>query len=260
MLHARLREILSGVEEGLEHLRRASRKWGSLERACPVRDFKGAISPPGRTALVSEIKFASPSAGRIRHLENPVRLALDLETAGASALSVVTERNYFAGDPNTLDAVSRAASIPVLRKDFILDEVQIEEAYLRGADAVLLIVRILAPGRLSSLLRVCRAFGLSALVEVHDKEEIYRALEAGTEIVGINNRDLDTFHVSLERTREIAHVVPRSRVLVSESGISTREDIAALRELGVHAVLVGTTIMEADDPARKTSELVSAGC
>ena len=225
----------------------------------PVRDFKGAISAPGRISLISEIKFASPSAGTIRDECDPVEIALAYERAGASAISFLTDRVFFNGEIKNLPIVKRAVSIPVLRKDFIIDELQVREAVVYGADAVLLIARILDEGCLRDLIALCREAGLSALTEVHDKNDLDMAIECGADIIGINNRDLDTFHVDINTTGRLAGYVPGSCVLVSESGIGTGEDIKDLMGKGINSVLVGSALMSSGDPESKARELVEAG-
>lgn len=232
---------------------------GHPGRDNPVRDFRGSISLRGVTSLIAEIKFASPSAGILRQREDPAGLAGLLEGAGAAALSLVTESRFFGGDLNDLPRVSNAVSIPVLLKDFILDELQVDQAYGHGADAVLLIARILPGDRLAGLIDRCKTLGMSALVEVHDFPELERALAAGAEIIGINNRDLDSFSVDPGTTKRLACRVPDSVTLVSESGIKCSKDVTRLRRFGVHAVLVGTMLMKASDPAAEAGSLARAG-
>jgi indole-3-glycerol phosphate synthase len=254
-----LADILGATREELGRTGNLRKPRASPHRNSPVRDFRGAIAGKDCTSVIAEIKFASPSAGVIRPPEDPVPLAECLESAGVAALSIVTESHVFQGDPVFLKKVARAVSIPVLCKDFFLDEIQVEEARGRGADAVLLITRILDPGRLSSLLACCRSMGLKALVEVGTRKELDRALAAGAEVVGINNRDLDSFDVDLGRFGALASAVPAGVALVSESGVKRPGDVQTLRNQGADAVLVGTAIMASSDPASAARELVQAG-
>lgn len=258
-MKAFLAGILETTRQEVGRMRNLEKGTHSPHRDFPVRGFHEAIAGKGYTSIMAEIKFASPSAGRIRTPEDPVPLAECLETSGAAALSVVTARRGFQGNPFSLNTVSRAVSIPVLCKDFILEEVQVDEACSRGADAVLLIARILAPGRLSSLLTCCRTMGLDALVEVGNRAELDRALSAEARIVGINNRDLDSFEVDLDRFGTLASWVPEGVALVSESGVKNAEDIQRLREQGADAVLVGTALMTSSDPGDTARKLVRAG-
>ncbi|MCF8063205.1 MAG: indole-3-glycerol phosphate synthase TrpC [Deltaproteobacteria bacterium] len=258
-MHAVLHDILQAKKRDVDRLLRSRGSSLRPAREMPVRDFRGAVTRRGGTSLIAEIKYASPSAGLLRKPEDPARLAGRLEAAGAAALSLVTEQAFFGGSPEHLSRVSRATSIPVLCKDFILHEIQVAEAYGRGADAVLLIARILPGDRLACLLGRCAALGMAALVEVHDGGELDRALAAGAWIIGVNNRDLGSFRVGLETIRKLAPRVPRSVTLVSESGIRCAGDVATVRGLGVQAVLVGTALMKAVDPAAAAGRLVDAG-
>jgi len=254
-----LSSILETTREELDRTRSREKGRVFAQRESPTRDFRAAIAERGCTSVIAEIKFASPSAGVIRTPEDPVPLAECLESAGVTALSVVTESRVFRGDPGSLKKVARAVSIPVLCKDFFVDESQVEEAHGRGADAVLLISRILAPGRLSALLARCRSMGLEALVEVGTRTELDRALAAGAEVVGINNRDLDSFEVDLGRFGALAPAVPAGVALVSESGVKGPGDVRMLRDQGADAVLVGTALMASPDPASAARGLVQAG-
>lgn len=219
------------------------------------RGFRQALAQSRDLALIAEIKKASPSAGLIRKDFDPVVIGKIYEGSGAAAVSVVTDEHFFNGTLASMKEVKQALSIPVLRKDFIIDQYQIYEARAFGADAVLLIAAILSDDRLRALLGLCGELGLEALVEVHTKVERDRALEAGAEIIGINNRDLRTFAVDLSTTMRLAHGIPEEIVSVSESGIKTHDDLKRLREAGVDAVLVGTALMEAEDIGAKIKEL-----
>lgn len=225
----------------------------------PIRNFKEALTAHGGTALIAEIKFASPSAGTIRRREDPRIIGQMYEAAGAQAISLVTERHYFSGSPEDLLPLKHAVSLPILRKDFIIDECQVEESLRLGADALLLIVRCLSGKRLRRLIDLCRRRGLEALVEVHSRPEIFKALDSGAGVIGINNRDLRRFQIRFETTLELLSAIPRGTTVVSESGIATAEQVSLLRNKGVQAVLVGTLLMRSPDPLGKARELVAAG-
>ena len=225
----------------------------------PPLNFSGALMGEG-VRLIAEAKRASPSRGVLRRDYDPVALALTYAQNGAAAVSVLTDGPYFGGSLEDLSRVKEALAphrLPVLRKDFILDPYQIYEARAAGADAVLLIAAVLEGGRLKELLQVARELWVQCLVEVHDAPQVHRALEAGAEVIGINNRDLRTFHTDLRVTEELRPLIPRGKVVVSESGIATAQDVARLRRAGVHAVLVGEALVTAPDVAAKVRELVN---
>lgn len=228
-------------------------------RSLPLRDFRAAISEEDRLHLIAEIKYASPSRGRIRWGPEAAVIAKNYERAGASALSLITDRTFFQGDLEALPRVKSAVVLPILRKDFILDETQVSESYAHGADAILLIARILPLPVFKRLMETARGLGMQVLAEVHDEEDLEKACQCGANIIGINNRDLDTFEVDLSTTLRLAALVPRDCLLVSESGVKGPEELKALRGVGVHAVLVGTALMMSPDPAQKAAELVRAG-
>jgi indole-3-glycerol phosphate synthase len=221
----------------------------------PIRNFKEAISLPNAVSLIAEIKFHSPSEGIIRENGNPVSLARIYQRAGAVAVSVVTDKRFFGGDLGHLPLVRRAISLPVLRKDFIIDELQVKESFTWGADAVLLIARILSLQKLKSLLEITQDLGMVALTEVHDEEDLMKAIDGEAEIIGINNRNLDTFEVDLDTTRKLAPRVPEGKVLVCESGIRKREDIRSIKPLGVHGFLIGTALMKSENLEMTAREL-----
>jgi len=213
-----------------------------------ARDFAAALHTDD-VVIIAEIKRASPSEGAIRDGEfDPAAIARQYENAGASALSVLTDQEFFAGRLEYLTAARNATSIQALRKDFIIDEYQLYEARAAGADAVLLIVAALPPVLLRDLLALTQALGMTALVESHDEAELEVALQSGAEVLGVNNRDLRTFEVDLGTTERLAAMVPDDRVLVAESGVHTREDIERLADAGAEAALVGTALMRAEDP------------
>jgi indole-3-glycerol phosphate synthase len=181
------------------------------------------------------------------------------EEAGAAAISLLTDKRFFRGDLNYLPRLKRTISLPILRKDFIIDDIQVKESFQWGADAVLLIARILSRQQLKRLLSLCHDFGLAALTEVHDRHDLEKSMECGAEIIGINNRNLDTFEVDINTTMHLAPFVPDRTILISESGIHNKRDIRLLEGTGVEAVLVGSALMGSDDPAKKTRELVDSG-
>jgi len=219
----------------------------AAERQPPPRGFRAALAAAQTVALIAEVKKASPSAGVIRADFDPVAIARAYERSGAACISVLTDRPFFQGDPSYLSRVREAVDLPLLRKDFILDPVQVAEARALGADACLLIVAALEPPALADLMAAVGALGMDALVEVHNEEELNAALDAGADLVGINNRDLRTFEVSLEVSERLAPMLPDSAVTVAESGIKTRADVERLKACGIDAILVGETLMRAED-------------
>lgn len=215
--------------------------------APPTRGLAAALRHPERVRLLAEIKRRSPSAGPIRPGSSPEESARDYQAGGAAALSVLTDREYFDGSLAALEAVRTAVDLTLLRKDFTLDPLQIFEARAAGADAILLIVRILSDTELAELLGLAADLGMDSLVEVHDAEELDRALAAGATLVGINNRDLRTFTTDLDLTLRLLDRVPPEVTLVGESGIRTAEDVRRLGAAGVDAVLVGESLMRQPD-------------
>ena len=241
----RLEEILAAKRDEIERLRP---RLPELERQAQARtdfrDFRGTLQGgDGKLAVIAEIKKASPSAGVIAHSFYPIEIAEDYELNGANAISVLTDTKFFRGDLEHLTDVRSAVSLPLLRKDFVLDEIQIVESVANGADAILLIVAALDQPQLVDLLKMAAEHKVDALVEVHAEEELHRALEAGAKIVGINNRNLSTFEVDLAVTEKLCRQVPDDIVLVSESGIKTPNDVARVKACGVDAILVGEALM-----------------
>src|SRR5438067_1966247 len=225
---------------GRENLLWAAKAFG------PRRDFADALRFPRRRniALIAELKKAAPSAGVIRADFDPVHIAQAYEAAGASCLSVLTDEQFFQGSLKFLQQIRDAVQLPLLRKDFIIHERQILESIEAGADAILLIVSILNDEELARFHTVARSAGLAVLVEVHDENEMRRALAAGVEIVGVNNRDLKTFNVDLATTEKLAPM-SAGKILVAESGINTRADVERLKRCGASAILVGESLMRA---------------
>ena len=258
-MKAGLSEILSEKRIEVDTLRKLGLRVERDHRDFPVRDFKAAVCWPDTLSLIAEIKFASPSTGVIRTNVEPLAIGRMYEEAGAAAISLLTDQKFFGGSLHLLPQLKRAVSLPILRKDFILEEIQIRESYLWGADAVLLIARILSGPQLEELLHICRDLGLAAVTEIHDRSDLEKALACGAGLIGINNRDLDTFEVDLNTTIELAPLVPAGHVIMTESGIQTGKHIRLLRERGVRAALVGTAIMRSADIGAKVRELVCAG-
>lgn len=215
--------------------------------APPARGFAAALRRPAEVRLLAEVKRRSPSAGEIRPGADPVEVARAYREGGAAAVSVLTDREYFGGDLDFLRRVAAQVPVPAIRKDFLVDPVQVWEARAAGADAVLLIARILDDATLAELLGVVAESGMDALVEVHDAQELERALAAGSRLVGVNNRDLGSFRTELELSVRLAASVPGEVTLVAESGIRTPEDVDRLGAAGVDAVLVGESLMRQDD-------------
>lgn len=240
-------------------LRELSRR---VESASPPRGFGarlGAAVEAGRAGVIAEIKRASPSRGVLRTDFDPAAIAASYAVNGASCLSVLTDRDFFQGAASHLKAARAACDLPVLRKDFVIDPYQVYEARALGADCILLIVAALEDGRLRDLARLADELGMDALVEVHDRDELERALAMPGRLVGVNNRDLRTFHTDLQTTLDLLQWMPHDRLVVTESGIHTRGDVARMREHGVHAFLVGEAFIKAPDPGAKLAELFGSG-
>jgi len=244
----RLEEILRVKRDEIERLRpRAAELDRQAKARTDFRGFRTALESSDKTiAVIAEVKRASPSAGVIAEKFDPVEIARNYERNGANAASVLTDTQFFQGKLQDLADVRDAVSIPLLRKDFVLDEVQIAESAASGADAILLIVAVLEQKQLADLLRATAQYQLDALVEVHTGEELNRALDAGAKIVGINNRNLATFDVDLGVTEQLCRDVPDEIVLISESGIKTLQDVARVKACGVDAVLIGEALMRGD--------------
>jgi indole-3-glycerol phosphate synthase len=243
-----LGEILSSTRRGLPALRaRRAELEREVDQARLPPPFRAALRRPN-VAVIAEVKRRSPSAGSIREDLDPVERALLYGTHGAAAISILTDEPYFGGSMADLRAVARRSVVPVLRKDFILDELQILEARAAGASAALLIVRALEPPRLEALMACVSDAGMDALVEVHSLKELDIALAAGAGIIGVNSRDLDTFKVDTTAAWKIVRMVPSALIAVAESGLTCQNDVVRAAEAGADAVLVGTALSQAASP------------
>jgi len=254
-----LEEIIKNKAEEVSRLKASASVEEMRKRSAelePPRDFAAAIRGGEAVRIIAEVKKASPSRGVIRKDFDPLAIARAYERNGAAAISVLTDEKYFDGRLEYLALIKKKTFLPVLRKDFIIDEIQVHESRAAGADALLLIVAALDKDRLKKLLGLTTELGMSALVEVHDRGELERALEADAKIIGINNRDLRTFRTDIRTTLELAPLVPGDRIIVTESGINTREDIEKLKNAGVDAFLVGESLVREEDPGRKLKELM----
>lgn len=255
-----LDEIVATTRRRVLHAKNAAdvRELGrQAERHVP-RGFRRALARgQDGTAVIAELKKASPSKGLIRAEFRPAELARELEAAGAAALSVLTDEEFFQGSLKNLREASSAVSIPCLRKDFIVDEFQLLEARANSADAVLLIVAAISERELNSLLAAARERGLDVLCEVHDVHELEHAVRAGCDLIGVNTRNLRTFQVDLNTAFELANRFPENVVRVAESGIHSNEDVSRLRAAGYHAVLVGESLMRAEHPGEALRKLIA---
>ncbi|MEW5894717.1 MAG: indole-3-glycerol phosphate synthase TrpC [Candidatus Omnitrophota bacterium] len=217
--------------------------------------FRNNIKREGRVSLIAEIKRASPSKGIIREEFGVAQLARIYQQSGAAALSVLTEETFFLGRPDYV-RIAADFNLPVLAKDFFIDELQIPEAFSYGAKAILLIMAVLDDEQVRRMLKVSARLDMDCLVEVHSEEELERALNCGAEIIGVNNRDLKTFEIDLDYGEKILRRIPQDRIMVIESGIQTHEDVLRFKEAGVHAVLIGETFMRSDDVGAKVRDVM----
>lgn len=219
--------------------------------------FQQALKKPG-VSFICECKKASPSKGLIAPNFPYLEIAKEYEAAGADCISVLTEPKWFLGNDEYLKEIAEAVSIPCLRKDFTVDEYQIYQAKVLGASAVLLICSVLTEDQMKDYIRICDELGLSALVEVHDEQEVQMAISAGARIIGVNNRNLKDFSVDTDNSRRLRELIPPNVLFVSESGVRTAEDVETLRKIGADAVLIGETLMRASDKRAKLAELRGA--
>jgi len=251
---ASTRRRLSEVRDKMDHR--------ELQRQAELhvpRDFRRALESTARTgpAVIAELKKASPSRGLIRADFDPQSLAIEFERAGAAALSVLTDAEFFQGSLQNLQIASANTKLPCLRKDFIVDELQLLEARAYGADAVLLIVAALTPKEITHLAARASEYGLDVLCEVHDERELQQAMDHGFDLIGVNNRDLRTFHVDLETAFRLAKRIPANVVRVAESGIHNGTDITRLRAAGYHGFLIGESLMAQASPADALREMLA---
>ena len=260
-----LSEIISRKQQQVEVAKQLIPAAGLCEEARKVRSastrhaLRNALSNADRINIIAEFKRRSPSKGVIRADADPVRIALDYISAGAVAISVLTEENYFDGSLEDLQAIRETVDAPLLRKDFIFDEYQLYEAATAGADAVLLIVAALDDSQLASLRGLIEdELGMDALVEVHDDFELQRATTCGARLIGVNNRDLRTFEVSLETSLRLIDQAPSDAILISESGLKTRKDLEDLHRVGYRGFLIGETLMRADSPGAALAGLLES--
>ena len=250
IMHDRLHELI-GAKSKLPAICIES----VLDRAPEIRPFKRALlsrSP----AIIAEIKKASPSAGLIREDFDPIKIALEYQSSGAAALSVITEVNHFHGGLQNLASLRWNSKLPLLRKDFIVDPYQVLEARHAGADVVLLITALLDAEALKSLRLAAERLGMEALVEVHNEPELQQALDSGATMIGVNNRDLRTFKVSLEVALKLAKIMPKGVVAVAESGIRSRDDVQTLSDAGYRGFLVGEHLMRSSSPGAALAKLL----
>jgi indole-3-glycerol phosphate synthase len=253
----RLDDLVEATRDAVDR-RKYARPLSELEREVDTgregRPFSEALSRPG-TSLIAEHKRRSPSAGTIREGLSCADVVSAYERGGAAALSVLTEEAHFGGSLADLREARAASELPVLRKDFTIDPYQLYEAKAAGADAVLLVVGAMSQDELADLYREAHALDLDAIVEIHDEEELDAALEVDADVLGINNRNLEDFSVDIQRTFDLLHDVPAGKVVVSESGIQTRDQIDELEQVGVDAVLIGEALMRAPDPEEAVRQL-----
>ncbi|MGH9163744.1 MAG: indole-3-glycerol phosphate synthase TrpC [Vicinamibacteraceae bacterium] len=258
---ASLLSTVVAATKRLVQVRAETRPLADLDRETRARSPRGAafveaLARTDHVNVIAECKRRSPARGLLRSTYDPAAIAEEYEAAGAAAISVLTEPTFFDGHPAHLTAVRETVGVPVLRKDFIVDQYQLHEARAMGADAVLLIVAALDEAALMSLLREARSLGLAALVEVHDERELATALRAGAFVIGVNNRNLQTLEVSLDVAEGLIDAVPDACVAVAESGLRSGADLARLRERGYDAFLIGERFMAAPSPGRALAEVI----
>ncbi len=256
-----LDKIVANKKREIEILKRrrpvSELKRLGAERPHSVISFRKQLQSSGKRAkLICEMKKASPSEGLMRRVYLPRKIAAIYERAGGSAISVLTDQKYFKGSIHTIRHIKAVTKLPVLRKDFLVDDYQIYESAAFGADAILLIVAILSDQELARLLKLAKKLRLDALVEAHNESEVKRAVRAGANLIGINNRNLDTLSINSKHAETLMKLIPKNVTIVVESGIHTRKDIERYQKLGAHAFLVGTAFMKAPDISKKMRELI----
>ena len=226
------------------------------KRLNPTRNFFACLNSDSYISIIAELKFASPSRGLIGKKKSLEKIVKAYANGGAAAISVLTEKNFFQGHPTNIHKVKKITRVPILRKDFIFDEYQIYQSRCLGADAILLIASLLDQSLLSYFQKIARSLNMDCLVEVHNIDELYKVLETKPNIIGINNRNLENFSIDLSRTGELSHLIPKDCLLISESGIKNHQDIEELSFYGIDAVLIGETLMSANNPSKRLKELV----
>ena len=258
LLEAIVAATRARVDAAMTREPRASVERRAMSRTPDAAGFTSRLSRSGSINVIAECKRRSPSRGVLRAAYDPVAIATGYEKAGAAAISVLTEPGFFDGSLDHLAAVREAVRIPLLRKDFIINEYQLLEARAAGADAILLIVAALGDGELASLSIAARDLGLAALVEVHNVEECRRAITAGASIIGVNNRNLRTLQVDLHASRDVAGLLPASAIGISESGLKTSADLQVMKALGYRAFLMGERFMIEPDPGTALAGLIES--
>jgi indole-3-glycerol phosphate synthase len=253
-----LEKIIEAKRPRVEAAKRNSDLQHTEPRGRPHR-FRDALSDRSRANIIAEFKRASPSKGWINNSREPAEAAAAYRDGGAAAISVLTEEDFFKGSLDDLRAVRERVDLPLLRKDFIIDEFQIRESAAAGADAILLIVSALSIDDLRQFQSIAHELGLDALVEVHDRDELDTAIDMGATLIGVNNRNLKTFEVSLDVCRELVGYAPDDALMIAESGIKTRDEVDELRALGYSAFLIGEILMRADGDKTNLEQLIGAG-
>jgi len=254
-----LDEIIKSKREEVE-LNKRNISFSHLDRAIAARtkyfSFKKALTKTAKVSIIAEIKKASPSKGVIRENFNPVEIAKIYEENGASAISVLTDRKFFQGDIEFLSDIREVVAIPLLRKDFIIDEYQIFESAAFGADAILLIAAVLSVDEMKTFLLKAEQLKMNCLVEIHNEDELKKVLKVDPDIIGINNRNLNNFEVNITNTDKLMENIPQDKIIVSESGIHTPQDMNYLKELGIHAALIGESFMREKDIGAKLKDFL----
>jgi len=255
-MHKILSLILDAKKERIKVLKKNRQAFLSLIKKAPAPiSFKNSINKKGKISLIAEVKQASPSAGVLRKDFSHIDLAKTFKKLKVSAISVVTEEDFFLGKIEYIEDIKKQVHLPILRKDFILEEVQVLESRAVGTDAILLIMGVLDEAKIKDLYDLIKSLGMDALVEVHTEKELKKVLKIGVDIIGINSRNLHTFQVNLERTRKLLPFIPEDIIKVSESGIQTLTDVLVLKGLGANAVLIGEALMRANNIEEKIKEL-----
>ncbi|MCF6148232.1 MAG: indole-3-glycerol phosphate synthase TrpC [Candidatus Kuenenia sp.] len=249
--HYKLSEVAANKKHAPVELLKAN-----IQHRTPAKPFGQVLKTNGKINIIAEVKKASPSLGIIRKDFNPLEIAQMYESNGAVAISVLTDEKYFQGSLKYLTDIKKTVHLPILRKDFIVDSYQIYEARSAGADAILLIAALLSAEEIESFLEAAEKLGMDCLVEVHSAVELEKVLQTKATIIGINNRDLKTFITDLNITFQLKAQIPEDKIVVSESGIKSRSDMLKLLENGIHAALIGETLMKSDDIPAKIHELL----